>query len=614
MSINSKESQSKLIKVSDFLISELANIGVKEIFFLPGGGSMHLNDSLFNEKRIKPILCQHEQACGISAEANGRTNSVGFGVALVTSGPGATNILTPAVGAWVESIPMLIISGQVKTNHLIKNRKIRQGGVQEVDIISMVKSKANFAKTLVDLNTIRSDFEEAIYLMRNGRPGPVWLDVPLDIQGSFIKIDPQKKLFFRKKNKYKIPVKKIISSISLSKRPVLLIGHGVRISGAKNEFLEFIKKYKIPCLFTWNAMDLLPYEHSLNMGRPGVVASRASNFTIQNCDLLISVGSSLDNIITAFNPLDFAREAKKIIVDIDENEIKNNPMEINTSVISDAKKFFEELNSLGKSKEKYIAWLRKCRDWKLRYGINQNRVENNSLNINHYELINTLSEIIPKNSLIATGSSGLAIEIFYTSFTNKINQRIFLTSGIGAMGYGISSAIGACIGIGKKRTICIESDGSIMLNIQELTTLKSYNLPIIIIILNNKGYASIRNTQQNYFNGRFIGTGEDSGLKIPEFTKIAKSYNINSRKITSIKSLKSIFSKIKKINEPLILDVILDKNEILAPKVSAITNSDGSIFSMPLEDMSPLLPLKVLQEEMLIPLLESSLNANRNEK
>ena len=614
MSINSKESQSKLIKVSDFLISELANIGVKEIFFLPGGGSMHLNDSLFNEKRIKPILCQHEQACGISAEANGRTNSVGFGVALVTSGPGATNILTPAVGAWVESIPMLIISGQVKTNHLIKNRKIRQGGVQEVDIISMVKSKANFAKTLIDLNTIRSDFEEAIYLMRNGRPGPVWLDIPLDIQGSFIKINSQKKLFFRKKNKYKIPVKKIISSISLSKRPVLLIGHGVRISGAKNEFLEFIKKYKIPCLFTWNAMDLLPYDHSLNMGRPGVVASRASNFTIQNCDLLISVGSSLDNIITAFNPLDFAREAKKIIVDIDENEIKNNPMEINTSVISDAKKFFEELNSLGNSKEKYIAWLRICRDWKLRYGINQNRVENNSLNINHYELINTLSEIIPKNSLIATGSSGLAIEVFYTSFMNKVNQRIFLTSGIGAMGYGISSAIGACIGKGKKRTICIESDGSIMLNIQELATLKSYNLPIIIIILNNKGYASIRNTQQNYFNGRFIGTSEDSGLKIPEFTKIAKSYNINSRKITSIKSLKSIFSKIKKINEPLILDVILDKNEILAPKVSAITKPDGSIVSMPLEDMSPLLPLKVLQEEMLIPLLESSLNANRNEK
>jgi acetolactate synthase I/II/III large subunit len=361
-------------------------------------------------------------------------------------------------------------------------------------------------------------------------------------------------------------------------------------------------------------MDLLPYDHSLNMGRPGVVASRASNFTIQNCDLLISVGSSLDNIITAFNPLDFAREAKKIIVDIDENEIKNNPMEINTSVISDAKKFFEELNSLGNSKEKYIAWLRICRDWKLRYGINQNRVENNSLNINHYELINTLSEIIPKNSLIATGSSGLAIEIFYTSFMNKVNQRIFLTSGIGAMGYGISSAIGACIGIGKKRTICIESDGSIMLNIQELATLKSYNLPIIIIILNNKGYASIRNTQQNYFNGRFIGTAEDSGLKIPEFTKIAKSYNINSRKITSIKSLKSIFSKIKKINEPLILDVILDKNEILAPKVSAITKPDGSIVSMPLEDMSPLLPLKVLQEEMLIPLLESSLNANRNEK
>jgi acetolactate synthase I/II/III large subunit len=196
LSINSKGSQSKLIKVSDFLISELANIGVKEIFFLPGGGSMHLNDSLFNEKRIKPILCQHEQACGISAEANGRTNSVGFGVALVTSGPGATNILTPAVGAWVESIPMLIISGQVKTNHLIKNRKIRQGGVQEVDIISMVKSKANFAKTLIDLNTIRSDFEEAIYLMRNGRPGPVWLDIPLDIQGSFIKINSQKKLFF----------------------------------------------------------------------------------------------------------------------------------------------------------------------------------------------------------------------------------------------------------------------------------------------------------------------------------------------------------------------------------------------------------------------------------
>ena len=614
MSINSKNSQSKLIKVSDFLISELANIGIKEIFFLPGGGSMHLNDSLFKEKRIKPILCQHEQACGISAEANGRTNNVGFGVALVTSGPGATNILTPLVGSWVESIPMLIISGQVKKKDLIKTRKIRQGGVQEVDIISMVKSKVKYAKTLVDLSIIRSDFEEAIYSMRKGRPGPVWLDIPIDIQGSFIKINSQKKFLIPKEEKYKIPVKKIISLISNSKRPVLLIGHGVRIAGAKKDFLEFINKYKIPCLFTWNAMDLLPYKHYLNMGRPGVVASRSSNFTVQNSDLLISVGSSLDNIITAFNPLGFAREAKKIIVDIDVNEIKNNLMEVDIPVVSDAKKFFKEINRADVSKKTYLTWLEKCKDWKLRYGINQNQDENNSLNINHYELVNTLSEIIPKHSLITTGSSGLAIEIFYTSFKNKVNQRIFLTSGIGAMGYGISSAIGACIGIGKKRTICIESDGSIMLNIQELATLKSYNLPIIIIILNNKGYSSIRNTQQNYFNARFIGSGEDSGLIIPEFTKIAKSYNINSRKITSIKTLKSIFDKINKINEPLILDVILDKNEILAPKVSAIPKSDGSIESMPQEDMSPLLPLKVLYEEMLIPLSENSINAIRNEK
>ena len=357
-------------------------------------------------------------------------------------------------------------------------------------------------------------------------------------------------------------------------------------------------------------MDLLPYDHKLNIGRPGVVALRAPNFAIQNSDLLISIGSRLDNIITAFDPKNFARSAKKIIIDVDKNEINKLNMKVDLAIQSDAKLFLHTLQNKFKLKKfNFVKWQKKCLQWKKKYTIKENKKFTKNKKINHYEFVDFLSEIIPNNTVISTGSSGLGIEVFYSVFKNKIGQRTFLTSGLGAMGYGLPSAIGACFANHKKPMILIEGDGSFQLNLQEMAVISQFNLPICIIIMNNKGYASIRNTQKNYFNSRYVGTGKEGGLEIPSFKKISQLYNIPYVNISNKDKMKAKFKKVLKMKWPVIVDVNLIINETLSPKVSAIPLSNGSIISMPLEDMSPLLKIEELQKEMIVAISKRSFEA-----
>ena len=600
---------SKKIRVADYLIQRLADEGVQDIFLLPGGGAMHLNDAIACEKRITPVPCHHEQACGIAAEAYGRTHPVGFGVAVVTTGPGATNIVTPLAGAWIESLPLMVISGQVKRSDALNGRPIRQGGVQEVDIISIVKPITKYAVSITNAKDARKCLEEALWLMKSGRPGPVWIDVPLDIQAS--PIDPDALAGFnppvgRNLKDLTAEIAQLNTILSKSERPIFMIGHGVRISGATEKFKLLANKLGIPCVFTWNAADTFEWDHPLYIGRPGVVAARAPNFAIQNSDCVISIGCRLDNVITAYNPEGFAREAKKVVVDVDQNELDRHLMKIEVSICSDGLNFIEQWVLNLPVIKNIEAWHKKCLDWKKRYTPLDGKTFNTSKPISHFQFADKLSEAIDEDRLVVTGSSGLAVEVFYTAFRNKKGQRMFLTSGLGSMGYGLPAAIGACVGFGKRPTVCVESDGSLMLNLQELATLKQLNLPITLVIMNNNGYASIRNTQKNYFNERYIGSNKESGLFIPDFIALAKALDIDCVRVTNAEDIeRNLFSDKLKI-----VEVILEEDVVLSPKVSAMPQADGSIISMPLEDMSPLLPREVLRKEMIVPLHPASEKIN----
>jgi acetolactate synthase-1/2/3 large subunit len=600
------------VRVADYIMRRIAEAGVRHAFLVPGGGAMYLDDALA-QSGLDWIPCHHEQACGIAAEAYGRI-AENLGVAIVTTGPGSTNVLTPVAGAWIESAPLLIVSGQVKRSDMLRNAPLRQKGPQEVNVVRMVEPITKYAVTVDDPSSIRYHLDKALHLARSGRPGPVWIDVPLDVQAAHI--DPEQLTGWSPTETSALApdaaaLDRLVGMINSAERPLLLAGHGVRLSGGAVLFRGLYERLQIPVVTTWNALDLIPYDHPLCVGRPGVVALRAPNFAVQNCDLLIAIGSRLDNIVTAFNARNFARGARKAIVDVDPNELSKLDMTIDLPIVSDARTFLLELlrrandiQQLGRSE-----WLSRCAHWKLRYSVKSGRQYPKQGSISHYQFVDALSDAIPADTLVATGSSGLGVEVFYTVFRNKPGQRIFLTSGLGAMGYGLPAAIGASLANGDKPMVAVESDGSLQLNVQELATLKALNLPICLFIMNNNGYASIRNTQRNYFEGRYIGTGPESSLFIPDTTRIADSLGIPAMRIKSVEELVPGLKQALESPRPFICDVCLLENEALAPKVSAMPQPDGSIVSMPLEDMAPLLPLAELEENMTVPLSAASRTA-----
>jgi acetolactate synthase-1/2/3 large subunit len=594
----------KNMRVADYVAQFLVNQGCREIFFLPGGGAMHLNDGLACEPRLVKVHCHHEQACGISAEAWGRARGT-FGVAMVTTGPGATNIITPVTGAWIDSIPMLVISGQVKRSDLINGRPLRQSGVQEVDIIPIIRGITKYAVTIDDPSMIRYHLERALYEMHSGRPGPVWIDIPLDVQAcritaeNLLPFEPPPKLDTSTIDGESL--ERMWHLLNQAKRPLFLAGHGVRLAAAADDFLQLAEHLNIPVVTTWNALDIIPFDHPLCVGRPGVVALRAPNFAVQNCDLLLSIGCRLENIVTAFNPKDFARNAVKVIVDIDLQEIEKLDIQVDVRIQADAKRFIQMLldDSVQKpSLPKWEDWRSRCLDWKQRYSIeNEPFVDQNEC-ISHYRFVSDLSDCAPANTPIATGSSGLATEIFYSTFRNKPGQRIFLTAGLGAMGYGIPAAIGICFANNRQPMIAVESDGSLQLNLQELATIRGNDLPICMFILNNRGYASIRNTQRNYFQGRLIGTGPEAGMWMPDLEKLARAYAMPFLCIEDTEKLPGLLAQALALPRPCLVDVRLNSDEPLLPKVAAIPREDGSMVSMPLEDMIPQMPLERLIFEM----------------
>jgi len=591
-----------MIKVSDYIIRFInKNMGVKDIFMLAGGGWMHMLNSLGENKNINYVCNLHEQGAAIAAEAYGQyTNNIG--VAMVTTGPGGTNAITGVAAAWIDSTPMMIISGQVKRTDMILDKNLRQFGSQEVNIIPIVKPITKYAVTVMNPEKIRYHLEKAYYMAITGRKGPVWLDIPLDVQGSIIderkleKFVPKKEINFNFNKK----INTVINLINKSKRPVFFVGNGVCLSNAQKQFLQLAKNLNIPILTTWKTIDLLDEKNPLFIGRPGSIASRGANFNLQNSDLFISIGARMDLPQTAFNHKNFAKNAKKIVVDIDENEIKKLNMNIDIKLVCNAKLFIDELY---KKKEKIIykdnGWIKQCKGLLNKYPLVLKEYFKLKKYVNSYVFVDALSKEMSEKDILIPGSSGSCSEITCQSFRVKKGQVILNNQGLGSMGFGLPASIGACMASGEKKTVCINGDGGFFLNIQELETVKRLNLPIKFFILNNDGYGSIRNMQNSHFNGRYVGSEKTSGLTLPNIRKVAKSYGIQASKIDNQKKLNEKIRKILNSKGPHICEIIITPNQQTQPKVSSKKLENGSMISMPIENMYPFLSEEELNDNII---------------
>ncbi len=599
-----------MIKLSDYVIRFIENLGVKNIFLLPGGGSMHLVDSVGKSKKLSYVCNLHEQACAIAADAYGQyTNNLG--VALVTTGPGGTNTITGVAAAWLDSTPMLIVSGQVKRPDMVGNRGIRQMGFQEINIVSMVKSITKYAVTVTEPEKIRYHLEKAVSLAMSSRPGPVWVDIPLDVQA--VMIDEEQLIGFEEelneqinKDKLNEKVSKAIQLLNQSERPVMLVGNGVRLANGIKDFSNMIDLLQIPVLTTWKAIDFLAENHPLFAGRPGAVGQRGANFTQQNSDFILSIGARLDFGQTGYNHRNFARAAKKVIVDIDPNEIKKLDMPIEIPICCDAKIFIRDfIKQKNKIKPIYRTnWLKKCKEWQAKYPVILKKYWEQKNYVNNYVLIDVLSDEMSENDLLVPGSSGASSEVTMQAFRVKKGQRIFNSEGLGPMGCGIPASIGGCIASGRKRTVCIDGDGGFYMNVQDLETVKRLNLPIKFFVLNNQGYASIRNTQNSYFEGRYVASDHTSGLTLPNTRKIADAFGISFTQITNHKSIREKVREILNIEGPVICEVILPFEHVTAPKLSSYQKKDGSMVSRPLEDLWPFLDREEFKANMIVKPIE----------
>ena len=597
------------IKLSDYVFKFLSDAGVEDVFLLPGGGCMHLVDSLGQQKDINHTCFLHEQAAVIAADAYGQyTNHLG--VALVTTGPGSTNAITGVAGGWIDSTPLLVLSGQAKRQDLRHHTGVRQMGIQEVDIVSLVAPITKYAVTILEPEKIKYHLQKALHLATTGRKGPVWLDIPLDVQGSVIEEEnligfdvPVQKI---DRNTLAGKAKHALELLAKAKNPVILIGNGVRSAECREAFNQLIEKLKIPVLATWKASDLISENHPFYCGKPGTIGQRGANFTQQNSDWIMCLGARLDLCQVAHDYPNFAREARKIIVDIDAAEIGKLitvGMKIDIEVNADAGNFLSQLNDSLKEEElkDYTEWLDRCLQWKKNYPVvlPEYRKKTTGL-INPYVLMDLLSDILEEDDLIVPGSSGACAELTQQAYRLKHGQRLLNTPGLGAMGFGLPASIGACIAGGKRRTISIIGDGGLQHNIQELETLSRLQLPIKIFILNNNGYGSIRAMQENHFDGRYVCCDPESGLTFPDICRVASAYGLKTIRIESQNNLREKMGQVIETDGTIICDLLIDPDILTSPRVSSHVLPDGRIVSKPMEDLWPFLDRKEFNENMII--------------
>lgn len=605
-------------RLADYVADFLTKRGVTDCFSVVGGGAMHLNDALGHKEGLKVTYNHHEQACAIAAEAYARLENK-IAALCVTTGPGGTNALTGVVGGWLDSIPMFVISGQVRydttARYALKYTEtpLRAMGDQEYDIVKSVEPMTKYAVMIEDPYEIRFALEKAWHLATTGRPGPVWIDIPVNYQGMYIETD-ELSGYDPAEDDAELPpsvseetINTVIEKIKNAERPVFYAGYGIRLSGAYKIFRSVLEKLNIPVVTYWNAIDLIEDDHDLYCGRAGNMGDRAGNWAIQNSDLILAVGTRISIRQVGYNWQTWAREAEVIMVDIDKAELKKPTLHVEMPVWADAKDFLGKLNSaIGEDKlSDKESWLTVCKNWKLNYPVVQPRQWESKGLVNVYAFVKYMSSKLPENSLTAV-SNGACCVVGHQTYVIKKGSRLANNSAIASMGYGLPAAIGTCIGGGRRDTICLEGDGSIMMNLQELQTIITNKLPIKIFLINNSGYHSIRITQTNLFSEHTkVGIGEESGdLSFPEFKKIAEAFGYKYFSAKSNDEMKAVVDEVLSIDGSVFTEIFTDTKQVWEPKSSAKRLEDGTLVSPPLEDLAPFLSREELRKNMFIPLVD----------
>lgn len=590
------------MRVADVLIQYLESMGVDSAFLVTGGQAMFLNDALAQSKRITSIFTHHEQAAGMAAEAYGRVSGIP-GLAMVTAGPGAINVLNGVVGGWTDSSPMIVISGQSSYASVSyqKKSKIRQYGIQGIYIEPIVKKVTKYFKTIDDPYKSLYYLQKAMYIATHDRPGPVWIDVPLDIQGK--EIDARKLKQFKppvsvpKEDIYE-RVRSILPLLKKSKRPLFIVGHGLRVANAVEAFTTLLDKSNIPVITSRLGIDSIESDHPLYIGRPGTYGERAANFTVQNADLIIAIGCRMATAMIGHNPKDFGRNAQIVVVDIDKKELDKPGPDIALKINADALDFVQKLTALLEKVKlpSYSEWVAQCNLWKKKYPVVLPEYKKETP-INSYHFTQRLSHFAKSQDLVVVDTGG-CFHIVAQTWKIKKNQRYLTTGGISSMGYWVAG-IGACMGMNRARTIIITGDGSLQMNLQELATMKQTGLPIKLFIFNNNGYLLIRHTQKNFMDGRMFGEGPSSGLFIPDSIKIAKAYGIKTVKITQLDEIDSKIKEVMDFDGPVVCEIVTAEWQLIIPKTASEKLPDGTMISKPYEDMAPFLPKRELDENMI---------------
>lgn len=567
-----------------------------------GGGAMHLNDSFGKSKKIRLICNHNEQACAMCAEGYARAHQK-LAVVCVTTGPGGLNCLNGVFGAWTDSAPVLFISGQVKYTTTLASCSgvpLRQLGDQEVNIVRVVEPLTKFAQMLTDPNDIDAALEEAVFKATSGRAGPVWLDIPLNVQAAPID-ETQLKKFIRPAQAPFAPAAKVCQAAALlqkAKRPVLIAGNGIHCARAQKDLRAFLDKTKIPVLGTFNGFDLIASQDPLFAGRIGTVGQRAGNFVLQNADVVLCVGTRNNIRQVSYNWENFAKNAQKIVVDIDEAELNKPTIRPDLAVCADAGEFLRQITAQAQRLD-IAPWREYCRRMRAKYPPLGEFAIQAQDKIHPYLFMEKLSQILPPASRVVA-SNGTACVAFFQAFESKAGQRLLLNSGDASMGYGLPAAIGVCAANNRQSVVCLEGDGSIMMNLQELQTVKTYQLPLKIFILKNGEYASIIQTQRNFFDGRLSGCNRQSGVEVPDFVQVAQSFGLPAVRLTKNAGLSARLEEILAMDGPVVCEVNCNENYIFAPKLSARKLPDGSMVSPSLEDMYPFLDRRELAENMRI--------------
>lgn len=594
-----------MIRVADYIAKFLAehNDTAKTIFLVSGGGNMHIIDGIGKNSALKYVCNHHEQACAIAAEGYARVSNK-IGIAVVTTGPGGTNAITGVMGAWTDSIPMLIISGQVKFVTTIASQpelNLRQIGDQELNIVDVVKPITKYAVMVTDKNDIRRHLEEAVYLAKHGRPGPVWIDVPLDIQGAMVDEEALESFIPPSEPKYDCQIDAVVESLKTAKRPVIIAGNGITLADGVEIFRELAATLNIPVISTFARYDIVKDDDSFYFGRSGSLGHRAGNFVVQNSDLIIAIGARLNIRVVSYNWEFFGREAKKIVVDIDPNELKKHTLEIDIPIEADAKVFCNKLlNAITTSElPSYSAWVERCTGYRNDFPTITTERQAVTEVVDSYNFYDVFSDVSRDDDIFVFGN-GTACVASYQSLRLRKNQKVVVNSGCASMGYDVPAAIGACYANNRHDVICVTGDGSLQMNIQELQTIVHNQLPIKLFVLNNDGYISIRNTQGGFFKGHYVGSTYESGVSCPDTIKIAQAYGLATYRIENQDNLAEDIAKVLAMHGPVVCEVMLSTTEKMEPKLSSEAKPDGRMISKPLEDMFPFLERETFKANMIV--------------